>query len=69
MEKGIALALSLLLFLGLLLLVNLDVVLAGEVLQGLGIGEMLVFLEETHHVARLAAAKAFEDALGRRDIE
>ena len=68
-EQAVSLRLPLLLLLGLLLLFYLDVVLVGQPAQRLGVGVVLVLHEELHHVARLAAAEAFEDALRRRHIE
>ena len=53
----------------LLLLLDFDVVLLREVAQRFRIGESLVLHQETDRRTRLAAAEAFEDALGRRHIE
>ena len=68
-EQAVTLRLPLLLLLGLLFLLNLYVVLVGQPPQRLGIGIVLVLHEELHHIARLAAAEALEDALRRRHIE
>ena len=53
----------------LLLLLDFDVVLLGEITQGLGIGEMLVFHEELGRIARLTTAETLEDVTGRVDTE
>ena len=68
-EEGIALVLSFFLFLGLFLLLDLDIVFPCQPAEGFGIGEVFVFLKEGDHVASLAAAEAFEDAFGGGDIE
>ena len=54
---------------GLFLLLDLYVILVGEILQSLHIGVMLVLHDEADGRPGLAAAETFEDALGRRDIE
>ena len=69
MEEGVALVLAFLLFLGLFLFLNLDIVLLGQITQCFGIGEMLMLFQESNNIAGFAAAKAFENAFGGRDIE
>ena len=52
-----------------LLLLHLDMVLAGEILEGLRVGELLVLHDEAHGRAGLAAAEALVDAAGRLHVE
>ena len=52
-----------------LFLLHLDMVLAGEVLEGLRVGELLVLHDEAHSRAGLAATEALVDAAGRLYVE
>ena len=52
-----------------LLFLDLDVIFMRQIAQSLGIGEFLVLHQEADRRAGLAAAEAFENALGRRDVE
>lgn len=51
------------------LFLNLDVVFLGQIAQGFGISEMLVFHKEFGGVASFATAEAFEDVACRIHIE
>jgi hypothetical protein len=52
-----------------LYLFNFDSVLAGEIAQRIGVGQVLVLHDELGGVARLAAAKALKDVFGGRNRE
>ena len=64
-EKGVAFGLRLTLFVGELFLLYLDAIFVCQKAQCVGVGEMLVFHQEMHGVAALAAAEAFENASRR----
>ena len=69
MKESVALVLAFLLFLGLFLFLNLNVVFLSQPTQSLGISVVLMLHEEFHHIAGLAATEAFENAFGGRYIE
>ena len=67
-EHRLAVVVASHLLLGHLLLLDLDAVALGHHLQRLGIGDVLVFHQEGHGVAALAASETLVDALrGRHD--
>ena len=65
----LALALGLLFFRGQLSLVYLDVILGSQPPQGFGIGHLLMFHDEAHGCAALAAREALADVARWRHIE
>ena len=68
-EHRLPVRLLFLLLLGEFLFLYLDVVAVGKPAQGVGVGELLVFHEESHAVAAFAAYEAVAGAPCRRDVE
>ena len=68
-EHRFAVVVAPLLLGGEFLLPDLDAVALGHHLEGFGIGDVLVFHQERHGVAALAAAETLVDALGGRNDE
>ena len=65
-EQALALALLGTLLVGLLALLDFDMVFLGQIAQGIGVGELLVLHDEMHGRASLAAREALADVLRRR---